>query len=61
MATKLTAAKIATYSGADMIITNGDNVSIIEGILEGKSVGTCFHASLNHEFSLSQFITESMN
>jgi glutamate 5-kinase len=61
MATKLTAAKIATYSGADMIITNGENVSIVEDILEGKSVGTCFHAAKNHAFSLSQFITESMN
>ena len=61
MATKLTAAKIATYSGADMIITNGENVSIVEDILDGKSVGTCFHAARNHEFSLSQFITESMN
>ena len=61
MATKLTAAKIATYSGADMIITNGENVSIVEDILEGKSVGTCFHAAKKHAFSLSQFITESMN
>ena len=61
MATKLTAAKIATYSGADMIITNGENVSIVEDILEGKSVGTCFHAAKKHAFSLSQFITESMS
>ena len=28
MATKLTAAKIATYSGADMIIANGGNMGI---------------------------------
>ena len=61
MATKLAAARIATYSGADMIITNGENVSIVEEILEGHSIGTCFHATLNHEFSLSKFITESMN
>lgn len=61
MATKLAAAKIATYSGADMIITNGENVSIVEEIFDGHSVGTCFHASANSEFSLSNFITESMN
>ncbi len=61
MATKLTAAKIATYSGADMIITNGENVSVIEEVVEGSSVGTCFHANSNADFSLSKFITESMN
>ena len=61
MATKLIAAKIATYSGADMIITNGANISVVEEIIEGNSVGTCFHASPNQEFSLSKFITESMN
>lgn len=61
MATKLTAAKIATYSGADMIITNGENVSVIEDIVEGISVGTCFHANSDKTFSLSKFITESMN
>ena len=61
MATKLTAAKIATYSGADMIITNGENVSVIEDIVEGIGVGTCFHANSDKTFSLSKFITESMN
>lgn len=61
MATKLSAAKIATYSGADMIITNGENVSVIEEVVLGNSVGTCFHANHNKEFSLSNYITESMN
>ena len=61
MATKLTAAKIATFSGADMIITNGENVSVIEELVEGASIGTCFHANTDTAFSLSRFITESMN
>ena len=43
MATKLTAAKIATYSGADMIIANGGNMGILYDIMnrfrkENKSV-----------------------
>lgn len=61
MATKLSAAKIATYSGADMIITNAEKVSVIEEVFEGNSIGTCFHANPNKEFSLSNYITESMN
>ena len=60
MATKLAAAQIATYSGADMIIANGADVSILEEFLDGKRVGTCFHASLNADFNLEKYIMESM-
>ena len=42
MATKLTAAKIATEQGCDMIITNGQNPFVLYDILEGKTVGTRF-------------------
>ena len=38
MATKLTAAKIATFSGADMIIANGKDVHIIHDIFDGEFV-----------------------
>jgi len=61
MATKLAAAKIATYSGADMIIANGEDVSIIENIVAGERIGTMFHASENAEFNLENYIMESMN
>lgn len=61
MATKLAAAQIATYSGADMVIANGENVSIVEEFLDGVEVGTCFHANENKEFQLSNYIMESMN
>ncbi|MBQ6843691.1 MAG: glutamate 5-kinase [Agathobacter sp.] len=61
MATKLAAAKIATYSGADMVITNGEDVSILERIINGETVGTCFHANKNETFSLEDYIMESMN
>ena len=61
MATKLAAAQIATYSGADMIITNGENVSVLEDIFDGAIVGTCFRANKNSQFKLENYIMESMN
>ena len=60
MATKLAAAKIATYSGADMIIANGADVSVIEEIVDGKRIGTQFHANVIHTFNLEEYIMESM-
>ena len=44
MVTKLNAAKIATESGADMIIANGEDPDILYEIMEGKEVGTRFIA-----------------
>ncbi len=44
MATKIAAAKIANAMGADMVIANGDDVTNISKILEGKEVGTLFKA-----------------
>ncbi len=61
MATKLTAAKIATSSGADMIIANGRDMQIIYDIFSGDYVGTRFHANRNPEFKLADFIQESIN
>lgn len=61
MATKLAAAQIATYSGADMVIANGENVGIVEEFLDGEQIGTCFHANANQDFKLSDYIMESMN
>ncbi len=56
METKLTAAKIATYSGADMIIANGKDVRIIHRIMEGRSYGTIFKANKNEEFDFADFV-----
>lgn len=61
MATKLSAAKIATYSGADMIIANGEDVSVIEDLVKGTEIGTKFHANKNESFKLEDYIMESMN
>lgn len=44
MKTKLTAAKIATESGCDMIIMNGSDPEALYSVAEGKSVGTRFYA-----------------
>ncbi len=42
MNTKLTAAKIATRSGADMIIASSEDVKIIGRLLKGSDEGTLF-------------------
>ena len=42
MATKIKAAEISTSAGTDMIITNGDNPTVLYDIVDGKSVGTRF-------------------
>lgn len=56
METKLTAAKIATYSGADMVIANGKDVRVIHRIIEGKDFGTIFKANKNDNFNFAQFV-----
>lgn len=56
METKLTAAKIATYSGADMVIANGKDVRVIHRIMEGRSYGTIFRANKNEAFNFAQFV-----
>ena len=42
MATKLSAAAIATECGCDMVITNGKRMDDLYRIVEGYSVGTRF-------------------
>ncbi len=56
MATKISAARIATYSGADMVITNGDNIRNINHVLEGKEVGTLFLSNKVENFNLLDYI-----
>jgi glutamate 5-kinase len=58
METKLTAAKIATYSGADMIIANGKDVRIIHRIMEGRNYGTIFKANKNENFDFAKFVDD---
>lgn len=56
MATKLTAARIATFSGTDMVIANSDHVSVIEEILNGEEKGTLFPANRKKDFQIMDFI-----
>ncbi len=44
MATKLSAAKIATEAGCDMVITNGQRTEDLYGIVDGAEIGTRFLA-----------------
>jgi glutamate 5-kinase len=57
MATKVSAAKIATSSGADMVITNGDNVRNINHIMDGQEVGTLFQSHKKDNFNIMDYIT----
>ena len=56
MNTKLTAAKIATNAGADMVIAASTDISVLHRILEGKKVGTYFAARRNEDFDLPGFV-----
>ena len=56
MATKLTAAIIATAAGADMVIANGNDFHNIHRIVEGRSCGTLFVENKKEEFFLIDYI-----
>ncbi len=57
MAAKLAAARIATDSGADMVIANGEHVEVIHEILDGREVGTLFMAHQNFDFDLMHYLS----
>lgn len=56
MSAKLAAAKIATLSGADMVIANASDVNVINDIIQGKNVGTLFLANKDESFDLVEEI-----
>ena len=56
MATKLTAARIATAAGTDMVIANGGDFHNIHRIVEGGSCGTLFVGQKQEEFYLIDYI-----
>lgn len=60
MAAKLAAARIATLSGADMIIANGADVGVISRIFEGDEAGTLFAAQENSNFNLAAYVLETI-
>ncbi len=57
MATKISAAGLATASGADMVIANGEDVSVISAIVSGENKGTFFKAHRDEKFKLLDYIS----
>lgn len=58
MSAKLAAARIATDSGADMVIMNGDRISAISEVLRGEDIGTLFLAHKNKNFDLIDYLSD---
>lgn len=56
MATKLTAARIATAAGVDMVIANGGDFHNIHRVTEGQNCGTLFVGKKQEEFFLIDYI-----
>ncbi|MCD7867838.1 MAG: glutamate 5-kinase [Clostridiales bacterium] len=56
MATKLTAARIATAAGTDMVIANGADFHVIHKIIEGQKQGTLLVGNPKEEFYLIDLI-----
>ena len=56
MNTKLSAAKIATSAGADMIIANASDMRIIHRIMDGRDIGTYFKANKDDDFYLADYV-----
>lgn len=58
MSAKIAAARIATDSGADMVIANAKDTDVIYRILKGEQVGTLFLAHKNKDFDLLDYLAD---
>ncbi len=56
MNTKLIAARIATRSGADMVIANSRDIGVLHRILDGAQEGTLFTAGRDENFDLREYV-----
>ena len=56
MATKLTAAEIASAAGTDMIIANGADFHVIHKIMQGRAYGTLFLSHKKNDFYVLDFL-----
>ena len=56
MATKLSAAKVATSAGVDMVIANGDDFHVIHKIVQGKPYGTLFLEDKKDEYYVLNYL-----
>lgn len=57
MASKLSAARMATGHGANVVLASGAETNILERIMAGESVGTCFLASENPLAARKRWLT----
>lgn len=60
MATKLTAAEIASAAGVDMVIANGGDFHVIHKIVQGRNYGTLFLAHPKDEFYLLDYLEKNL-
>ena len=58
MVTKIKAARIATASGVDMIIANGEDFGILHHIFENRFIGTFFKANYDENFDVLDLLEE---
>lgn len=59
MQTKLSAARIATNAGADMVIANGEDIEHLVEIMDGKQIGTLFCSNPVEQFQLLDYVSHS--
>jgi len=59
MATKISAAKIATTAGTDMVIASGEDFSNIHRIVNGEALGTVFLGDAKDEYYLLNYLEHS--
>lgn len=58
MITKFHAAQIANSSGCDMVIANGEDVTVLQRIIAGENVGTLFVRNKINDFDMKEFLTD---
>lgn len=56
MSAKLHAATVAVNAGCDMIIANGEDVSVIHKIMEGREYGTLFVGKQDDAFNIAGYV-----
>lgn len=59
MSAKLNAATLAVNAGCDMVIANGEDVSVIHKIMEGRNYGTIFAAKRDEDFNIADYVNNN--
>ena len=60
MASKLTAVKLASAAGTDMVIANGEDFRNIHRVIEGQDCGTLFLSHKKDEFYLMDYLEKML-